>query len=90
MKQFNFRHVTKKCGIPSTNENNWAVGQILCNIAAKHGIEPNRILTAKTDPHPTVDAPHCIGHYPMRMFDECCERIDEMWNDKTRQFTMEF
>ena len=49
-KEFNFRHVTQRCGIPSTNENNWAIGQMLAKMATDRGIEPNRILTKKTDP----------------------------------------
>jgi hypothetical protein len=48
-----------RVGVPSTNENNWAVGHILRDIAAEHGIEPDRLLTEKTNPDPTVSAPHC-------------------------------
>jgi hypothetical protein len=87
-KRFNFRHVIMKVGVPSTNENNWAVGQALRQIAADAGIEPARILTEKTDPDPTVSAPHCIAHYPISMFDEACRRVDEMYRDKSRQLTM--
>jgi hypothetical protein len=87
---FNFRDVTQTLGIPSSNENNWAIGHILVRLAARHGTQPERILTEKTDPCPTVNAPHCIAHYPMSLFDEACSEINKHWDDKTRQLTMEF
>ena len=85
---FNFRHVLMVVGVPSTNENNWAIGQVLRKIAGDHGIEPKRVLTEKTNPDPSVDAPHCIAHYPMSMFSESCALVAEMWDDKTRQMTL--
>jgi hypothetical protein len=77
-----------RVGVPSTNENNWAVGHILRDIAAEHGIEPDRLLTEKTNPDPTVSAPHCIAHYPMAIFDACCERVASIWQDKSRQYPL--
>lgn len=89
-RQFNFRDVEAHCGVPSNNQNNWGVGKILSDLAIEKGYPKDRPLTKKTDPCPTVNAPHCITHYPMEMFAEACERVRGAWNDKTRQFTMDF
>lgn len=69
----------QRVGIPMSNKTNWKVGQSLTGLAAKKGIEPDRILTEKTDPNPTVNAKHCIAHYPMEMFDEAVEHVTKMW-----------
>ena len=66
---------------------NWAVGHILREFAAKRGVEPERILTEKTDPDPTVAAPHCIAHYPMELFDGACDTVREYWGDRSRQMS---
>lgn len=87
---FNFRHVCDICGVPPSNENHWAVGHILRQVAAEHGVEPQRILTAKTDPSPTVAAPHCIAHYPVEIFAAVCNRVSAEWRDRAKQMTMDF
>lgn len=74
-------------GIPSTNENNWAIGQMLANMASKMGFEVNRSLTEKTDPNPKVAAPHCIAHYPIEMFDDAVKVVSEWWGDRSRQMS---
>jgi hypothetical protein len=89
-RTFTFRDLMHNVGVPLCNENNWAVGQWLQAYAAKRGIEPLRLLTRKTNPNPTVDAPHCIAHYPMSLFDDAASELATTWNDKTRQLTMEF
>ncbi len=85
---FNFRDVAHKCGIPSTNNNNWELGQLLVREAAKRGIEPDRLLTEKTDKNPTVNAPHCIAHYPVAWFDEACAIAATHWAHRQRQGTL--
>jgi hypothetical protein len=85
MDHFNFRHVRDAVGIESSNENNWAIGQLLSSMAAKRGIPPAHILAEKTDPNPTVAAPHCIAHYPAWLFDDAVEAVKVWWGDKERQ-----
>lgn len=88
MGKFNFRHVLQQTGIASTNQNNWAIGNMLRDMAAKRGISPEHVLTEKTDPNPTVGAPHMICHYPMSMFDDACERAERMLNTDGKQGTL--
>lgn len=85
MALFNFRDVLQTTGIVSTNQNNWAIGNMLRDMAAKKGIKPHHLLTEKTDPSPSVSAPHMICHYPMSMFDESCERAKRMLNTDGQQ-----
>lgn len=87
---FTFRDLMHVTGIPSCNENNWAIGQWLLSFAAKRGAQPLRLLAEKTNPNPSVSAPHCIAHYPMRLFDEAKEELKKMWDDKGRQLPLEF
>lgn len=83
---FNFRHVMHRLGIPVGDaDDSWPVGKILADLAKKRGFPVDRILTEKTDPEPTVRAPHCICHYPLAMFDEACDRVREFWGDRSRQ-----
>jgi len=85
---FNFRSVADVVGIPATNANHWALGKMLVELAQRHGVEPERILTAKTDPNPSVDEPHCIAHYPMTLFEEACKEARSAWENKSRQLTL--
>ena len=83
---FNFPHVPMRVGIPSTNQNNWQIGQVLArHMLDKHGIEPHRLLAEKTNPNPTVAAPHCIAHYDIRYFDEACAIIRDLWKGREAQ-----
>lgn len=68
-----------RVGIPMNNHNNWRVGQELMRFAAERNIQPVRKLTRKTNPHPTVPAPHCIAHYPMELFESAVIHIKRMW-----------
>lgn len=86
--QFNFRHVMMRVGVPLNNHNSWEVGKILSDLAAKNGVEKSRILTEKTDPNPSVPAPHCICHYSMEMFDEACAKVSDAFDNRSRQLTM--
>ncbi len=81
MNEFNFRHVMERLGIPSNNSTNWMVGQVLQRFFKDRGIEPSRLLTEKTDPNPSVRAPHCIAHYPMDMLDDALEHISAVWEN---------
>ena len=85
MRRFNFRDVGHRCGIPSTNKNNWELGQILVAFFANKGLEPERLLSDKTDPNPTVQAPHCIAHYPGKYFDEACTEVVDHWRERAKQ-----
>lgn len=85
---FTFRDVQRRCGIPSDNATNWELGQVLRAFFWRMGIEPERLLTQKTDPNPTVDAPHCIAHYPVEHFDVACRATLEWWGDRHRQQDM--
>lgn len=87
---FNFRDITKEIGVPENNPNHWAIGQRLVKLAARHGIEPERVLTEKTNPNPSVKAPHCIAAYPMFLFEEACDEIRKVWADSVRQLPLEF
>lgn len=85
---FNFRDVMMQTGVPMSNENNWAVGHLLQQMAAKHGLEPNRILAEKTDPNPSVAAPHVIAHYRMDLWHEACDTVTGWWGDRERQLNL--
>jgi hypothetical protein len=89
VREFNFRHVAHRCGIPSNNRNNWELGQVLRAFFAGRGIEPTRPLTEKTDPSPTVDAPHCIAHYPVgntgENFIAACRYATDWWGERSKQ-----
>ena len=85
-REFNFRQVMHRVGIPSCNSNNWEIGhKLAAYMASVHGIEPNRILTEKTDPNPSVNAPHCICHYPSEHFEEACGFIRAHWRGREQQ-----
>jgi hypothetical protein len=88
---FNFRTINDRLGIPITNHNSWTIGRALQRFAASRGIEPDRILTKKTDPNPSVKAPHCIAHYPIEILDDAIAHIDEIWknNDDSTQLQFE-
>ena len=88
MKEFNFRHVAHRVGIPSSTPVNWALGHILSAFAAGRNVEPHLILTEKTNPFPSVEAPHCIAHYPVDMFDDACAVARNWWGDRNRQQDM--
>ena len=90
MDNFNFRHVMEAVGMPLTNENSWAVGHSLRHMADEFGCEPLRILTKKTNPNPTVNAPHCIAHYPMDMFEDAVKRIELMWQNDPDNSTTQY
>jgi hypothetical protein len=85
---FNFRQVCHAVGIPPSNENHWSVGQQLVSVAAKRGIEPLRILTEKTDPNPSVAAPHAIAHYPLGLFPLACDHVRDWWGNRERQLSL--
>lgn len=86
MRRFNFRDVGHRCGIPSTNKNNWEIGQILRAFFWRtYGIEPERPLTEKTDPDATVQAPHCIAAYPGIHFDAACDEVMDHWREREKQ-----
>ena len=87
--RFNFRHVAQRVGIPLTNENGWAIGHVLSRMATERGVSVDRRLSEKTDPDPTVSAPHCICHYPMEMYADACDRVVALWEDKTRQLSLD-
>lgn len=82
---FNFRHVGQRIGIPLDNHTDWQMGQILRALAARRGIAPQHKLTDKTNPDPSVRAPHMIAHYPMEMFDAACDEIRDWWGFRSRQ-----
>jgi hypothetical protein len=85
---FNFRHVMLRVGIPSSNEVNWPIGQMLRALSIRRNVPVHRILAEKTRPDPSVSAPHVIAHYPMELFDEACEVIGDWWGDRGRQLDM--
>lgn len=87
-RDFNFRDVLRYLGVHGDKRLHWAVGQTLRDLAREKGIEPTRVLTDKTDPTPSVDAPHCIAHYPVTMFPDACERVGKMIGDEARQLSM--
>lgn len=82
---FNFRDVARRLDIPQNNKNNWAIGHILSNAAQKRGIPVHRPLTEKTDPNPTVSAPHCIAAYPMSFFNEALGIVEDWWGEVKAQ-----
>lgn len=87
-RDFNFRDVLRYLGVEGDKRLHWAVGQALRDLAHEMAIEPTRLLSIKTNPNPSVPAPHCIAHYPVRMFAAACERIGEMVGDEARQLSM--
>ena len=89
-RTFTFRDVIQRTGLQSENHANWGLGQWLQKYFADKGIEPQRILTKKTDPNPRVPAPHCIAHYPMEYFDEVCDELNLDIEEQKRQFTFDF
>jgi len=89
MEYFNFRHIMKAAGIPKSKVNNWSTGHALRNIAQQLGHDPTHILTKKTNPNPSVKAPHIIAHYPMEIFSQALEHVAQIWanspsNDATQ------
>lgn len=80
---FNFRHVVEALGLPSTNKNNWAVGQHLRRIAAQNNIEPQRLLSKKTSKDPSVNAPHCLAHYPIEMLGLAVHEVSQQMAGNT-------
>ena len=85
---FNFRDVQAALGIPSSNEVDWAIGQLLRQLATVMGIKPKRLMTKKTDPDPTVPAEHCIAHYPMRMWKPALQAVRQWWRWYGRGLTL--
>jgi hypothetical protein len=86
LQHFNFRHVLRAEGLPlGDNATNWSIGLLLQRWAATQGVEPERVLTEKTDPDPSVAAPHCIAHYPMALFDDARAMVRDWWGDRARQ-----
>lgn len=78
---FTFRDVMLELHIPMNNENNWAMGHSLQRFAKSNEVEPQRLLTQKTDPNPKVKAPHVIAHYPMRFWEDTILYMGDYWND---------
>lgn len=88
-RMFNFRHVIMRVGIPSCNQNNWPIGRAIQDyMATHHGVEPERLLTEKTNPNPSVTAPHCIAHYRIEHFDEVCGFIRDLWRGRSAQMDL--
>lgn len=87
---FTFRDVINRTGMVSENQSNWNLGRWMQRWFVKKGIEPDRRLTKKTDPCPSVDAPHCIAHYPMEYFDAICDEVSVDIEYQKRQFTFDF
>lgn len=86
---FNFRDVLARAGIADDDRKvNWAVGHILRKEADKAGVPVDRILTEKTDPNPTVSAPHCIAAYPMSFFPRAVSVIESWWGDGSKQLDL--
>jgi hypothetical protein len=86
---FNFRDVLQRLGIGLENRKvNWAVGHILRKEAEKRGVPVSHPLTKKTDPSPTVGAPHCIAAYPMEFFPVAITVVQQWWGDKARQLDL--
>jgi len=85
IRLFNFRDVAMRLGIPQSNKNNWAIGQILASAAQKRGVPVHRPLTEKTDPNPKVSARHCIAAYPMSFFGEALEIVEDWWGESKAQ-----
>lgn len=85
---FNFRHVAHVLGIPLVTETDWGLGHMLAAFARSRGIEPQRILTEKTNPNPSVSAPHIIAHYPMGIFLDAVEHVRSQVKEQGRQLTM--
>jgi len=88
--EFNFRHLMDRAGIPMTNENNWRVGQMLQAFAKRQGIDPERRLSPKTNPNPSVAAPHCIAHYPIHLLEPAMDYISDVFTDDGRQTSFDF
>jgi hypothetical protein len=85
-EHFNFRDVLLALGVPPVDTpTNWKAGQVLRTFAADHGVEPLPLLTEKTDPNPTVAAPHHIAHYPMHLFPAAIEHLREYFEADRRQ-----
>jgi hypothetical protein len=61
------------------------VGQLLSKEADKRGVEPVYVLSEKTDPNPTVKAPHCICHYPISFYPAALEAVRARYGDRARQ-----
>lgn len=87
-RDFNFRDVLRYLGVEGDKHLHWAVGLALRDLARDRAIEPTRMLTIKTNPNPSVSAPHCIAHYPISLFAAACERVGEMVGDEARQLSM--
>jgi hypothetical protein len=79
---FNFRDVMQEAGLESENRTNWSVGQIIRR-AAK--MQPVHLMTTKTNPEPSVPAPHMIAHYPMSVYPQCLAAVIEWVADGQRQ-----
>ena len=87
---FTFRDVIQRTGLQSENHANWNLGRWMQRWFADKGIEPERLLTKKTDPNPRIPAPHCIAHYPMQYFDELCGEVIVDIEHQKRQMTFDF
>jgi hypothetical protein len=87
---FNFRDIAKRLHIPLTNENDWAMGQILRSAANKRGHQVERVLSGKTDPSPRVSAQHCIAHYPIDFWDDAVAVVNNWWGEKNGQLELNF
>ena len=76
---FNFRDVMDAIGMPLKTHYNWEMGQVIRKFTAELGYEPRRELAPKTDPNPTVKAPHVIASYPMEIFPVVVAYCQEIW-----------
>ena len=84
---FNFKTVMDRLGIPLTNKNNWIIGRALQQFASSQGLQPEHILTKKTNPSPSVSAPHCIAHYPIALLPMAITHIDAIWKNSPNNTT---
>ena len=91
IRLFNFRDVLKAEGIDCTDTAmNWDVGRLLQRELRKRGVEPMRVLTEKTNPNPSVSAPHCIAHYPMEYFLIARKLVRVRYEYEKRQLSFAF
>jgi hypothetical protein len=79
--------VLRRLGIPTDPKYTWAAGQAWCREYKKrtNGREGELLLQQKTDPNPTVNAPHGIRSYPMEYFEAACDFLGVMQDSARAQ-----
>lgn len=92
MNTFNFKDVLSELGISlHDKKRNQVVGRLLRKWASDKNVNAVHVLTEKTNANSSVNAPHCICHYPFKYFDDACEalkgRVD---GEDPKQQTLEF